>query len=77
MKDETAETLLASGDLIHAEDAIFIIDMVTTLFDRAAETGRDHFISLGVALLEVWRESLATVDIDEADAAIQIVMGKP
>lgn len=76
MKDETAETLVASGDLIFAEDAIFVIDMVTALFDRAAEVERDHFISLGMAVLEMWRESLATVEIDEADSAIQIIMGK-
>lgn len=77
MKDETTESLIASGDLIHTEDAIFVIDMVTTLFDRAAETERDHFVSLGVALLEIWRESLATTDVDEADAVMNIVMGKP
>jgi len=77
MKDETAETLVASGDLIYAEDAIFVIDMVTTLFDRAAETERDHFISLGVALLEIWRESLATTsDLEASDAVLNIVMGK-
>lgn len=76
MKAETTEQLIASGDLIHAEDAIFVIDMITTLFDRAAETQRDGFLSLGIAVLEIWRESLATVDLDEADSAIQIVMGK-
>lgn len=76
MKAETTESLIASGDLIHAEDAVFIIDMITTLFDRAAETERDNFISLGVALLEIWRESLTTVDLDESDAALAIVMGK-
>ena len=76
MKDESIGALLESGDVIYSEDAIFVIDMVTTLFDRAAETERDHFLSLGVALLEIWRESLATVDLDEADSAIQIVMGK-
>lgn len=58
MKAETTESLIASGDLIHAEDAVFVIDVITTLFDRAAETERDNFISLGVALLEIWRESL-------------------
>lgn len=76
MKNETTETLLASGDLIHSEDAIFVIDMISTLFDRSAETGRDSFLSLGMALLEVWRESLATVELDEADAVMNIVMGK-
>ena len=76
MKAETTESLIASGDLIHAEDAVFVIDMITTLFDRAAETERDNFISLGVALLEIWRESLTTVDLDESDAALAIVMGK-
>lgn len=76
MKAETTESLIASGDLTHAEDVVFIIDMITTLFDRAAETERDNFISLGVALLEIWRESLTTVDLDESDAALAIVMGK-
>ena len=76
MKQDTTESLIASGGLIHAEDAVFIIDMITTLFDRAAETERDNFISLGVALLEMWRESLTTVDLDESDAALAIVMGK-
>lgn len=76
MKNETTETLLASGDLIHSEDAIFVIDMISTLFDRSAETSRDSFLSLGMALLEVWRESLATVELDEADAVMNIVMGK-
>ena len=77
MKDETTESLIAAGDLVHAEDCIFVIDMVTTLFDRAAETERDTFIHLAVALLEIWRESLATVDLDESDAALAIVMGRP
>ena len=77
MKNETTESLIASGDLIHAEDAVFVIDMVVALFDRAAEVERDHFISLGMAVLEMWRESLMTVELDEADAAIQIVMGRP
>ena len=77
MKNETVDSLLSSGDVIHTEDAVFVIDMVTSFFDRAAETERDHFVSLGVALLEIWRESLITVDLDEADAAINIVMGKP
>ena len=76
MKDETTESLIESGDLIHAEDVVFVIDVITTLFDRAAETERDNFISLGVALLEIWRESLTTVDLDESDAALAIVMGK-
>ena len=77
MKNETAITLLESGDLIHAEDAIFVIETVMAFFDKSQETGRDHFVSLGVALLEIWRESLATVDLDESDAALAIVMGKP
>ena len=76
MKEDTVESLVASGDLVHAEDCIFVIDLITTLFDRAAETERDHFISLGVALLEIWRESLATVELDESDAALAIVMGR-
>lgn len=77
MKQETTESLIKSGDLIHAEDAVFVLDLVTALFDRAAETQRDHFISLGVALLEVWRESLTTTELDEADAALNIIMGRP
>ena len=77
MKEDSTETLIASGDLIHTEDAIFVIDTVVAFFDRAAETERDHHISLGVALLTMWRESLATVELDEADAALAIVMGKP
>ena len=77
MKDESIAALIASGEVINTDDAIFVIDMVMTLFDRAAETERDHFISLGVALLEIWRESLATTDVDEADAVMNIVMGKP
>ena len=74
MKDETTESLIASGDLIHAEDVVFVIDIVTTLFDRAAETERDHFLGLGMAVLEMWRESLTTLNLDEADAALNIVM---
>lgn len=77
MKDETIEALVASGDLIFAEDAIFVIDMVAALFDRAAETERDHFVSLGVAVLEMWRESLATTELNESDKVLNIVMGKP
>lgn len=76
MKDESIAALIASGEVINTDDAIFMIDMVTTLFDRAAETERDSFVSLGVALLEIWRESLETVDVDAADAAISIVMGR-
>ena len=74
MKAETTESLIASGDLIHAEDVVFVIDIVTTLFDRAAETERDHFLGLGMAVLEMWRESLTTLNLDEADAALNIVM---
>lgn len=74
MKAETTESLIASGDLIHAEDVVFVIDMITTLFDRAAETERDHFLGLGMAVLEMWRESLTTLNLDEADAALNIVM---
>ena len=76
MKEDTVESLVASGDLVHAEDCIFVIDLITTLFDRAAETERDNFLNLGIALLEIWRESLATVELDESDAALAIVMGK-
>lgn len=77
MKDETVASLLASGDIIHTEDAVFVIDVVTALIDRAAETERDSFLNLGIALLEVWRESLTTVELDESDAALEIIMGKP
>ena len=74
MKNETTESLIASGDLIHAEDCVFVLDMVMTLFDRSAETQRDSFLNLGIAVLEIWRESLATLELDEADAAINIIM---
>ena len=77
MIDETAETLVASGDLIFAEDVVFVIDMVTALIDRAAETERDHFVSLGMAVLEMYRESLTTLNLDESDKALDIVMGRP
>ena len=77
MKNETTESLIDSGDLIHSEDAIFVIETVMSFFDKAQETGRDNFVSLGVALLEIWRESLETVDLDESDAALAIVMGRP
>ena len=74
MNPETTESLIASGDLIHAEDVVFVLDVITTLFDRAAETQRYSFIGLGMAVLEMWRESLTTLNLDEADAAINIVM---
>lgn len=77
MKPETIASSIASGELMHTEDAIFVIDVTTTLFDRAAETDRDHFIGLGIALLEVWRESLATADdLEASDQVLNIVMGK-
>jgi len=77
MKDESVAALLESGEIQHTEDVIFVIDMVTTLFDKAAETERDHFLHLGIALLEVWRESLATADdLEASDQVLNIVMGK-
>lgn len=77
MKDESIAALLASGEVIHTEDAIFVIDVVTAFFDKAAETERDHFLNLGIALLEVWRESLATADdLEASDQVLNIVMGK-
>lgn len=77
MKPETVESLVASGELVHAEDCIFVIDVITTLFDKSAETGRDNFLNIGIALLEVWRESLATVDdLEASDQVLNIVMGK-
>lgn len=36
MKEETTESLIESGDRVHAEDVVFAIDLITTLFDRAA-----------------------------------------
>ena len=76
MKDESVAALLEAGEIQHTDDVIFMLNMVTAMFDRAAETERDQFIHLWLAFLEVWRESLETVDVDAADAAISIVMGR-
>lgn len=77
MKDESVSALLESGEIQITQDCIFVIDVVTAFFDKAAETERDHFLNLGIALLEVWRESLATADdLEASDQVLNIVMGK-
>lgn len=78
MMDSNTVTMIKDGELVHAEDCVFMIDTVMTLFDRSAETGRDKFLNVGIALLEIWREALDTSeDLDASDAVLNIVMGKP
>ena len=78
MKDESVAALLEAGEIQHTDDVIFMLNMVTAMFDRAAETERDQFIGLGLRLLETWRESLETNDdkMVESDAVINVVMGR-
>lgn len=79
MKDESVSALLESGEIQMTEDVVFMVDLVINMFDRAAETERDQFISYGLQLLEVWRNSLATNDdkMELSAEALNIVMGKP
>lgn len=78
MKDESVAALLESGEIQMTEDVIFMVEKIIELFERAAETGRDQFISHGLSLLELWRESLETNSgqLGEADSVIDFVMGK-
>ena len=78
MKDESVTALLEAGEIQMTEDVIFMVELITNMFDRAAETDRDQFIGLGLRLLETWRESLETNDdkMVESDAVINVVMGR-
>ena len=78
MKDESIAALLDSGEIQMTEDVVFMCDLVLGMFAKAAETERDQFISIGLQMLELWRDSLESnaEKLEESDAVLNIVMGK-
>lgn len=77
MKDKSVSALLESGEIVMADDVIFMIDTITTMIERGMNQDSVSFIGLAMQLMADWRESMEDCATPEADEAIaNIVMGK-
>ena len=75
MKDETAITLLETGEHIHRDDVGYMLDLILTLLEKASEN--EFYLSIAVGVIGVWRESLDEQESMEAsEASLKIIMGR-
>ena len=77
MKNETVAGLLESGEIVKTEDVIFMLDVISQLFNRGMDDGKEQFFSYAMQMLEVWQSSLESNDGQLLDESVMnIVMGK-